>query len=78
MATVKYASASPYVEQATLHPSDHRQADYEARLQGPEAGRGNPTVKRIGLVLFGTGRQVRKDIKFCAAGVDVRLGLVGV
>eukprot|EP00091_Calanus_sinicus_P021968 TRINITY_DN6744_c0_g1_i3.p1 TRINITY_DN6744_c0_g1~~TRINITY_DN6744_c0_g1_i3.p1 ORF type:complete len:421 (-),score=142.06 TRINITY_DN6744_c0_g1_i3:131-1324(-) len=57
MATVKYATTSPYAQQTPLHPSDHRQADYEARLQGPQAGRGNPTVKRIGLVLFGTGRQ---------------------
>ena len=60
MATVKYATASPYVERPPLHPSDHRQTDYEARLLGPEAGRGKPEIKRVGLVLFGTGRQVRR------------------
>merc|ERR1712123_78733 len=57
MATVKYAIASPYVERPPLHPSDHKQADYEARLLGPEAGRGKPEINRVGLVLFGTGRQ---------------------
>jgi len=54
---VKYDTASPWVEKPTLHPSDHRQADYEARLLGQDAAPGKPTVKRVGLVLFGTGRQ---------------------
>ena len=60
MATVKYAAASPYVERDPLHPSDHIQAAYDSCILGTEAGRGKPKIKRVGLVLFGTGRQVRR------------------
>merc|ERR1711915_307238 len=57
MATVKYTSPSPYVEINPFHPSDYKLSDYEARLLGPGGGRGEPKVKRVGLALFGTGRQ---------------------
>ena len=60
MATVKYASPSPYVEIKPFHPSDYKLSDYEARLLGPGGGQGEPKVKRVGLALFGTGRQVEE------------------
>jgi len=49
---VKYDHPSPWVQKEDLHPSDHRHSSYETRLLN-----GQTKTSRVGLVLYGTGRQ---------------------
>jgi len=57
MATAKLSSESPYEQDLPLHPSDFKKLSFDIFAPKEIYVGKTPLMKRVGLILFGTGRQ---------------------
>merc|ERR1711936_32722 len=57
MATARFSPVSPYKKDLPLHPSDFKKLSFDIFAPKDLYAGKTPLMKRVGLVLFGTGRQ---------------------